>query len=100
MVYILPQMVNNRMQLEYTIISDTSSPGAKLPCGVPQGSVLASQRFSLYTVPLVAIARKHGLKCHFYVDDTQLHITLEPATCSLNSTLELIEKYIEEYRNG
>ena len=58
--------------------------------------MLGPQRFSLYTVPLAAIARKHGLKCHFYADDTQLYITLEPDTCSLNSTLERIEKCIEE----
>ena len=47
-------------------------------------------------MPFVAIARKHGLKCHFYADDTQLYITLEPDTCSLNFTLERIEKCIEE----
>ena len=86
--------LNNRMQ--YTIISDASSPGIKLTCGVPQGSVLGPQLFSLYTVSLAAIARKHVLKCHFYADDTQLYITLEPDTCSLNSTLERIEKCTEE----
>ena len=37
------------------------------------------------TASLAAIARKHGLKCHFYADDTQLYITLER-----------IEKCIEE----
>ena len=47
-------------------------------------------------MPLAAIARKHGLKCHFYADDTQLYITLDPDTYSLNSSLECIEKCIEE----
>ena len=85
--------LNNRMQ--YTIISDASSPGIKLMCGVPQGLVLGPQLFCLYTVPLIVIARKHGLNCHFYADDSQLYITLEPDTCSPNSTLERIEKCIE-----
>ena len=82
--------------MQYTIVSDALSPGINLTCGVPQGSVLGPKFFSLYTVPLAAIARKNGLKCHFYANDTQLYITLEPDTCSLNSTLECIEKCIEE----
>ena len=58
--------------------------------------MLGPQLFRLYTVPLAAIARKHGLKSHFYADDTQLYVTLEPDTCSLNSTLERVKKCIEE----
>ena len=52
--------LNNRMQ--YTIISDTSSPRLKLPCGVPQGLVLGPELFSLHTLYLAAIAQKHSLK--------------------------------------
>ena len=58
--------------------------------------MLGLQLFSLYRVILAAIARKHGSKCHFYADDTQVYFTLAPDACSLNSTLEHIEKCIEE----
>ena len=51
--------------------------------------MLGPQLFSLYTVP-------RAQKCNYYADDTQLYITLEPDTCSLNSTVERIEKCIEE----
>ena len=73
--------------IEYTILSDTSSPGVKLTCGVPRGSFLGPDFFSLYA--------KTWFKVSFLRRRHYLCITVEPDTFSLNSTPECIEKCIE-----
>ena len=46
--------------------------------GVPQGSVLGPQVFTMYTCPLGIIAQRYGVKHNLYADDTQLYISLDP----------------------
>lgn len=68
--------LSGRQQAVY--LNGTKSQLRDLPYGVPQGSVLGPILFTLYTLPLGAIASKYGLKIHIYADDTQLFISFNP----------------------
>jgi len=43
------------------IICEFTFDAASFICGVPQGSILALILFSLYTLPLASIFKKHGI---------------------------------------
>ncbi len=74
-------------------IGTSVSSSHELLYGVPQGSVLGPQLFSLYTKRLVKVIEINGMLYHIYADDTQIYIAFHPKSPSSTSeTLSVIEK--------
>jgi len=52
------------------------SSEANFAIGVYQGSVLSPLLFAVYCSPITEITASHGVRCHQYADDTQLHVAM------------------------
>ena len=57
-------------------IGDDKSSEKDLFYSVPQGSILGAEFYCLYSKPVTAIIRYHGMIYHIYTDDSQLYITI------------------------
>ena len=68
--------LSNRCQIVH--IDNKVSEPKIFHFGGPQGSVLGSILFTMYTSPVGDITRRHGIMHHFYSDDTKLFVTLNP----------------------
>ena len=77
------------------ITSNFKSQPVPLEFGLPTGSVLGPLLYSLYTTPLHSIISKYpGIRCHFYVDDTQIYISFSLEHAS--SAVPIIESCIKD----
>ena len=81
-------------------IKQSFSNSHKLNCGVPQGSVLGPLLFTIYTLPLADIIKKHGLSYHLYADDTQLYLPFNPQhQGNIDRAKTIMEACIRDIRN-
>ena len=71
----LKSYLQNRFQR--VNIDGMMSDAVPLQYGVPQGSLLGPVLFTIYTSSLASILDAHGVKYHFYADDTQFYIQIE-----------------------
>ena len=68
-----------------------------LRSGIPQGSVLGPILFTIYTVPISDICRRHQVEFHLYADDSQIYLSLRPSIpFSKHDCIARIKKCIEE----
>ena len=68
-----------------------------LRSGILEGSVLGPILFTIYTVPIGDMCRRHQVEFHLYADDTKMYISFRPSIpSSKHKCIARIEKCIEE----
>ena len=58
------------------VVSQRKSETRKLTKGIPQGSVLGPTLFTIYTIELSWILKKHNVTFKLYADDTQFYFSI------------------------
>ena len=85
-------------RIQRVLIEDDVSGDQELDFGVPQGSVLGTKIYCMYTKPVSDIIQRHGLSLHSYADDTQLYMTMDHSNNNWRDGLARIQLCVSEIR--
>ena len=77
------------------VVSQSKSETRKLTKGVPQGSVLGPTLFTIYTIELSWILKKHNVTFKLYADDIQFYFSIT----TIQSTMSKIEEVMTDIKN-
>jgi len=61
---------------QFVKIGQHQSSAIGVDAGVRQGSLLGPLLFAVYCSPVADVIAQHGVQCHQYADDTQLHLAM------------------------
>ena len=78
------------------IIDNAVSNKHALHCGVPQGSVLGPQLFTMYISPVEDIITAHNIEIMTYANDTQIYVIFKQS--DVFSVLTNLEKCIADVK--
>ena len=85
-------------RIQRVVIENAVSGDQELGFGVPQGSVLGTKIYCMYTKPVSDIIQRHGLSHHSYADDTQLYMTMDHSNNNWRDGLARIQFCVSEIR--
>ena len=85
-------------RIQRAVIENAVSGDQELGFGVPQGSVLGTKIYCMYTKPVSDIIQRHGLSRHSYADDTQLYMTMDHSNNNWRDGLVRIQLCVSEIR--
>ena len=68
--------------------------------GLPQGSIVGPIGYTIYTLPVGDIARRHQVTYHVYADDIQLYISCDPKIPGeVNRNVTILQNCIKDIQN-
>ena len=85
-------------RIQRVVIENAVSGDQELGFGVPQGSVLGTKIYLMYTKSVSDIIQRHGLSHHSYADDTQLYMTIDHSNNNWWDGLARIQLCVSQIR--
>ena len=85
------------VKIDVPLSGGSRSEFVSLRSGILQASLLGPILFTIYTVPIGNICRRHQVEFHLYADDTQIYPSFRPSIpSSKHNCIARIEKCTEE----